>query len=215
MLTVVSALGGALVATTWIRADLVAVLGAILWCLALVAAVLVTYPAKPPRMVLLSLAWVLSGLLMFASAMGFYTAVLEARGKRVEAAVTQVRDSNEKGRHLYYALADPDGTRIPGELGSWPGAEIGASDNPEGEVGARITVLRDPEGLVDPRLPGDVDGLAAVFIWLVVFIMTAVACMFAGRQPTATPVVRRPRPTSETGRDRSSRRQRKRRLRRS
>ncbi|GIF51827.1 hypothetical protein DFJ67_5853 [Asanoa ferruginea] len=193
--TVVSALGGALVATTWIRAGLVAVLGTILWCLALVAAVLVTYPAKPPRTVLLSVAWVLSGLLMFASVMGFYTAVLEARGNRVEATVTQVRDSSEKGRHLYYALADPDGTRIPGELGSWPGAEIGASDNPEGEVGARVTVIRDPEGLVDPRLPDDVNGLAAVFVWVVVFTLTAVACMFAGRQPTDTPVVRRPRRT--------------------
>jgi hypothetical protein len=214
VLTVVSALGGALVATTWIRADVAAVPGTIVWCLALVAAVLVTAPAQPPRMGLLCLAWLLSGLLMFASAMGLYTAVLEARGERAEATVTQVRDGTEKGRHLYYTLADPEGTRIPGELGAWPGAEIGTSHNPEGEVGARVTVIRDPEGLVDPRLPDDVDGSAAVFIWLVVFTMTAMACMLAGRPLTAKPLVRRPRDTSETGRGRARRRRRKRRLRR-
>ncbi|WP_203701522.1 hypothetical protein [Asanoa iriomotensis] len=215
VLTVVSALGGALVATAWIRADLVAVLGTFLWFVALAAAVLVTRPAPPPRMGLLVVAWLVSALLMFASAWGFYTAVLEARGERVEATVTQVRDGSEKGRHLYYALADPAGARIPGELGAWPGAEIGASNNPEGEVGARVTVIRDPAGLVDPRLPGDVDGPAAVLLWLVVFVLTAVACMLAGRPPTATPVVRHPRPTSETGRSRQARRRRKRRLRRS
>ncbi|RAO05395.1 hypothetical protein ONO23_01396 [Micromonospora noduli] len=215
VLTVVSGLGGALVATTWIRADVAALPGTILWCLALMAAALVTAPAQPLRMGLLCLAWLLSGLLMFASAMGFYTAVLEARGKRVEATVTQVRDGREKGRHLYYALADLEGTRIPGELSVWPGAEIGASHNPEGEVGARVTVIRDPEGLVDPRLPDDVDGSVAVPIWLVVFTMTAVACMLAGRPLRAKPVVRRPRETSETGRGRARRRRRKRRLRQS
>ncbi|MER7470794.1 hypothetical protein [Micromonospora sp. NPDC000018] len=215
VLTVVSALGGALLATTWIRADMVAVPGTFLWCLALVAAALVTTPAEPPRMGLLSLAWLLSGLLMFASAMGFYTAVLETRGKRVEAIVTQVRDGTEKGRHLYYALADPEGIRIPGELGAWPGAEIGASHNPEGEVGSRVTVIRDPEGLVDPRLPDDVDGAGAVFIWLVVFTMTAVVCMLAGRPLKPRVMVRRPRETSETGRGQARRRRRKRRLRRS
>ncbi|RLK09485.1 hypothetical protein DER29_5985 [Micromonospora sp. M71_S20] len=215
VLTVVSAAGGALVATTWIRADVAALPGTILWCLALMAAALVTAPAQPPRMGMLCLAWLLSGLLIFASAMGFYTAVLEARGKRVEATVTQVRDGREKGRHLYYALADPEGTRIPGELGVWPGAEIGASHNPEGEVGARVTVIRDPEGLVDPRLPDDVDGPSGVFIWLVAFTMTAVACMLAGRPLKPRVVVRQPREASETGGSRARRRRRKRRLRRS
>ncbi|QGN45785.1 hypothetical protein GKC29_02215 [Micromonospora sp. WMMC415] len=215
VLTVVSALGGALVAPTWIRTDVATVPGTIVWCLALVAAVLVTAPAQPPRMGLLCLAWLLSGLLLFASAMGLYTTVLEARGERVEATVTQVRDGTEKGRHLYYALADPEGTRIPGELGAWPGAEIGASHNPEGEVGARVTVIRDPEGLVDPRLPDDVDGPSAMFIWLVAVTMTAVACMLAGRPLKPRVVVRQPRETSETGRSRARRRRRKRRLRRS
>ncbi|MCM0674408.1 hypothetical protein NCC78_06855 [Micromonospora phytophila] len=214
VMTAVSGLGGALGATTWIRVDVAAVPGTIVWCLALMAAVLVTAPAQPPRMGMLCLAWLLSGLLMFASAMGFYTAVLEARGERVEATVTQVRDGTEKGRHLFYALADAEGTRIPGELGAWPGAEIGANHNPEGEVGARVTVIRDPEGLVDPRLPDDVDGSVAVPIWLVVFTMTAAACMLAGRPLRARPVVRRPRETSETGR-RARRRRRKRRLRQS
>jgi hypothetical protein len=215
VLTIVSAVGGALFATTWIRSDMVAVPGTILWCLALAAAVLMTGPAQPPRMGLLCLAWLLSALLMFASTVGLYTAVLETRGERVEATVTQVRDGTEKGRHLYYALADPEGTRIPGELDAWPGAEIGASHNPEGEVGARVTVMRDPEGLVDPRLPDDVDGSAAVFVWLVVLTMTAVACMFAGRPLKPRVVVRRARQTSETGRGRARRRRRKRRLRQS
>ena len=215
VLTVVSALGGVLGATTWLRADMLAVPGTILWCLALMAAVLALTPTPPPRMGMLSLAWLLSGLLMFASTTGFYTAVLETRGERVEATVTHVRDGTEKGRHLYYALADPEGTRIPGELDAWPGAEIGASNNPEGEVGARVTVIRDPEGLVDPRLPDDVDGPDAVFSCLLVFTMTAVACMLAGRPLKPRVVVRRPRETSETGRSRARRRRRKRRLRRS
>ena len=217
-LTIVSALAGALVATTWIRADIAAIPGTALWCLALIAAGLLTTPEEPPRMGLLSLAWLFSALLIFASVMAFYTAVLETRGERIEATVTQVREGAEDGRHLYYRLAGPEGTPIAGELGMWPGAEIGASDNPEGQVGARVTVIRDPEGLVDPRLPADVNAASAAFIWLLAFTMTAVACMFAGRPVAAKPRVRRPRQpreTSETGRRRARRRRRKRRLRRS
>ena len=185
VLTVVSAVGGALVATTWFQTETAALLGIVLCVLGFFAVGLLTYPARPPRIVAIALAWALSALLMFASAIGFYTAVLHARGERIEATVLRVRDSRDKGRHLYYSLADPGGSRIAGELGAWPGAKNGASHNPEGEVGARVTVIRDPEGLVDPRLPDEVNGLGAAFVWLVVFAAVAVACMFAGRAPTA------------------------------
>jgi hypothetical protein len=215
VLTVISVSGGALVATTWIRSDAAAVPGTIVWGLALVAAGLVSAPAEPPRPGTLSVAWLLSGLLMFASVAGASTAVLVARGERVEATVTRVRDGTEKGRNLRYTLVDSSGTRIPGELATWPGAQIGADHNPEGAVGSRVTVVRDPEGLVDPRLPDDVDGPAAVFVWFVVFGLTAVACMLAGRPVAVRQKVRAPRQTSATGRGRARRRRRKRRLRRS
>ncbi|MFG2012327.1 hypothetical protein ACGFNF_25025 [Micromonospora sp. NPDC048868] len=183
---------GALAGTTWIRADIVAWPGTLLWSAALALAVLVTWPAEPPRMGLLCAAWVVGALLMFVAAEGLWSAVLTHRGERVEATVTAVREGQEDGRHLYYTLADPDGRRIAGELGQWPGSSIGASDNPEGTVGHRVTVVRDPEGLVDPRLPEELTDAGGM--WIVgpaVLVVTAVFCMLAGR-----PVAHHARTTS-------------------
>ncbi|WCN80339.1 hypothetical protein [Micromonospora sp. LH3U1] len=171
---------GALAGTTWIRADSVAVPGTLLWCVSLMVAVLVASP--PPRMIMLSVAWVVSPLLMFVAAEGLCSVVLAQRGERVVATVIAVRDGTEKGRHLYYTLADPRDQRIPGELGLWPGSSIGASGNPEGAVGQRVTVVRDPQGLVDPRLPEEVaDNEGAFIIGPGVFVVVAVLCMLAGR----------------------------------
>ncbi|QGN49732.1 DUF3592 domain-containing protein [Micromonospora sp. WMMD558] len=171
---------GALAGTTWIRADIVVLPGTLLWCGALMGAVLVSAP--PPRMGLLVMAWLVSAFLMFMAATGLWSAVLAHRGEKVDATVVALRDGGEKGRHIYYTLADPGGRRIPGELGQWPGSSIGASDNPEGSVGQRVTVVQDPEGLVDPRLPEELTDSEGVWILgMVVFVVVAVLCMLAGR----------------------------------
>ncbi|MEU4556419.1 hypothetical protein EV382_3788 [Micromonospora violae] len=193
---------GALAATTRIRADEVVVPGTVVWCAALVVAGLVASP--PPRMIMLSVAWLLSSLLMFVAAGSLWAAVLTLRGERVVATVIDVRDGSEEGRHLYYTLADQYDRRIPGELGMWPGSSIGASNNPEGTVGQRVVVVRDPEGLVDPRSPEEVATGPGNFALLpVVFVVLAVLCMLAGRprpeddtpQPVGQPYATDPQPT--------------------
>lgn len=171
---------GALAATTWVRADKVAVPGTVLWCVALMVAGLVVSP--PPRMLMLSVAWLVSPLLMFVAAGGLWSTVLTQRGERIVATVIDVRDGREKGRHLYYTLADQRDRRIPGELGMWPGSSIGASNNPEGGIGQRVVVVRDPEGLVDPRLPEEIDtGQGYLILLPGVFVILAVLCLLAGR----------------------------------
>ncbi|MFI6785198.1 hypothetical protein [Micromonospora sp. NPDC050276] len=178
---------GALAGTTWIRADNVAVLGTVVWCVALLVAGLVVSP--PPRMIMLSVAWLISPLLMFVATGVFWSTVLTQRGERVVATVIDVRDGNEKGRHLYYTLADQYDQRIPGELGMWPGSSIGASNNPEGSVGQRVVVVRDPGGLVDPRPPEEVStGQGNLILLPIVYLVLAVLCMLAGR----------PRPDDDT-----------------
>ncbi|MEH0933015.1 hypothetical protein [Micromonospora sp. CPCC 205558] len=171
---------GALAGTTWIRADSVAVAGTLVWAGALIVAVLVASP--PPRMFTLSMAWLISPILMFLAAGGLWSTVLDQRGERVVATVVGVRDGSEKGRHLYYALADQHDRRIPGELGTWPGSRIGASNNPEGAVGQRVTVVRDSQGLVDPRLPEELEtGEGTLILVPGVLVILAVLCMLAGR----------------------------------
>ncbi|WP_186316190.1 hypothetical protein [Catellatospora sichuanensis] len=174
---------GALGGTTWIRSDTAAFPGTLLFGAVLMAAVLVASP--PPRMGLLLVAWVLSPLLMAVAAWGLWSAVLTDRGQRVEATVISLRDAKGSSRHLYYTLADPSGRPIPGELGRWPGSSIGASGNPEGTVGQRVTVVRDPEGLVDPRLPEELTDAAG--LWIIgpgVASVIAVLCVLAGRPVT-------------------------------
>jgi hypothetical protein len=174
----------ALAGTTWIRADGVALPGTLLFGGVLMAAVLVASP--PPRMGLVLAAWVLSPLLMFVAGQGLWSAVLAYRGERVEATVVAVRDGRESGRHLYYALAGPDGRRISGELGQWPGSSIGAPANPEGTVGRLVTVVRDPDGLVDPRLPEELAGAGGAWILGPGTCATiAVLCLLAGRPVTS------------------------------
>ncbi|MGW5561382.1 hypothetical protein ACWER9_29695 [Micromonospora sp. NPDC003944] len=178
---------GALAGTSWVRADNVVVPATVLWCGALLVAGLVVSP--PPRMITLSVAWLTSALLMYLATLGLWSAVLVHRGERVVATVTDVRDGSSRSRHLYYTLADQHDRRIPGELGTWPGSSIGASDNQEGSVGQRVVVVRDPEGLVDPRLPEEAANAQGNLVLLpVVYVVLAVLCMLAGR----------PRPVDET-----------------
>jgi hypothetical protein len=177
--TVVGVLG-AVCGTTWIPADST-IPGTLLWAAGLAASVLVASP--PPRLTWLLTAWILSGVLMAAATTGLWATVLTWRGEQVEATVVALRDGAEKGLHLYYTLDGPDGRRVPGELGRWPGSELGALDNPEGAVGQRVTVVRDAEGLVDPRLPEELSDARSE--WIIVgscsWLVTAVLCMLAGR----------------------------------
>jgi hypothetical protein len=198
----VAAAVSALAGTTWIRADIVALPGTLLWAASLAVTALATAPAEPPRMGLLVVSWLVSALLMFVATEGLWSAVLTHRGERVEATVVALRDGTGKGRHIYYTLADPDGRRLPGELGQWPGSSIGASGNPEGAAGQRLTVVRDPEGLVDPRLPEELTDAEGLWIvGLIVFVVTAVLCVLAGR-----PVTHHDRTTSSRRRRRPARR---------
>jgi hypothetical protein len=198
----------ALLATTWIKADSV-LYGTLLWVAFLIAPTLVGQLAEPPPKInrrrspfsrrrpprnrppgyappgfgWLLVAWLVSLVLMLAVVVGFWWTVLAYRGEQVEATVTAVRDARGTSRHLYYTLADPDGHRIPGELGQWPATA--GSDNSEGRTGDRVTVVRDPEGLVDPRLPGELPGTWIIYvIGLVAYAAIAVLCILAGRPET-------------------------------
>ncbi|WFE52285.1 DUF3592 domain-containing protein [Micromonospora sp. WMMD1155] len=191
---VVTGAFAAVAGTTSIRADDVAVPGTVLWCVALGVAGLMALP--PPRMVMLSVAWLISPILMFAAAGGLWSTVLTLRGERVVATVVDVREGDVEGRHLYYTLADQYDRRIPGELGTWPGSSVGASDNPEGAVGQRVVVLRDPKGLVDPRLPEEIaTGQGALILGAGGLLLVAVFCMLAGRPLPTTPVHEHPTTT--------------------
>lgn len=124
---------GALAGTTWVRADMVAVPATVLWCGALLVAGLAVSP--PPRIILLSVAWLISPLLMFAATGGLWSTVLTQRGERVVATVIDVRDGNEKGRHLYYTLADQHDRRIPGNWGCGQAAALVPRTTPRARWG--------------------------------------------------------------------------------
>jgi hypothetical protein len=141
----------AVVATTWIRPDLAAVVGTFLWAVPIV----VLYAADPwpdvnARAVWLMVAWVVSALLMFMVAWGFWAFVLHQRGEQVRATVAEVHESGKAG--TTYTLAH-DGRRMPGRLISWPGDDAVFTVNAGGSVGEQVTVIHDPQKLVDPRLP--------------------------------------------------------------
>ncbi|RAO59982.1 hypothetical protein [Micromonospora saelicesensis] len=171
---------GTVGATTWIRAEDTIIPALLLWCVSLAVAVRVTSPGMPPHVVLLVLASLVSAFLMLAAAQGLWSAVLTHRGERVVATVISLRDETGKVHQLHYTLADQHNQRIPGELGRWPGNPTGASDKPEGAVGQRVTVVRDPQGLVDPRLPEElVESESGWPLWPGIFAVTAVLSMLA------------------------------------
>jgi hypothetical protein len=140
----------AVVATTRIRPDLTVVVGTLMWA----GSVFVIYAFDPwpnvnGRVVWLGTAWLVSAILMFAAAEGFWAFVLHQRGRQVVATVVEVHHS-DKGPTTY--TLSHSGRRIPGRLTTWPGTAPFA-ENTHGTTGDQVIVVRDPEGLVDPRLP--------------------------------------------------------------
>ncbi|SCL39853.1 hypothetical protein GA0074692_5507 [Micromonospora pallida] len=139
------------VATTWIRPDLTAVVGTLLWA----GSMLVIYAIDPwpnvnGRVVWLGIAWLVSAILMLAVAEGFWAFVLHQRGQQVVASVVEVHHS-DKGSTTY--TLSHGGRRIPGRLTNWPGNDALFTESTHGTTGDQVIVVRDLEGLVDPRLP--------------------------------------------------------------
>ncbi len=134
------------VATTWVRSDADAMAGAFVWCLqVIVVALLATHTERAPRLVPLIAAVVLNAFLMGVIAMAVSVWVLGDDGEQRRATVTEVFDKHSAP--ATYTLA-VDGEPIPGRLDGWPGGGTGA-------IGDEVLVVRDPGGLVDPRLPDD------------------------------------------------------------
>lgn len=83
------------VATTWVRPDLVAVVGTPLWAVGPI----LFYVARPwpyvnARAFWILVAWVLSVLLMVLAAAAFWAVVLDVRGERTVATVAEVHRSS-------------------------------------------------------------------------------------------------------------------------
>jgi hypothetical protein len=176
------AIGASLVyATTWVSGHNV-----LLICLIGIAAVagIVTVAGKcgVSRGLLLVLASMAAILTGFGASSWLWSSVLNHRGVTVDATVIEVRDGNSSSRDLRYTIAGPDGQRIPGELGWWPGAVSGAPGNPEGKPGDVVVVVVDPAGLVNPRLPEELADTQGVgLMTAALFLGTASLCMLAGR----------------------------------
>ncbi|GAA2545589.1 hypothetical protein GCM10010435_13220 [Winogradskya consettensis] len=151
----------ALAAGAWIRPDLAAALGALLWCLVLVALYAAAAGARyRVRFGWLYAVWALSALLMGQVTTGAWAAVLSARGEEV-VATSAVKHESRTGDT--YTLRS-GGELIPGRLTSWP--------ERRSEVEA-VVVVRDPAGLVDPRLPEELAQARDAF-WPLLLILLAV-----------------------------------------
>lgn len=178
----VAAAFSAVAATTSIRPDVAAVVGTLTWA----APIVVLYMARPwphvnARAVWLMAAWLVSALLMIMMVMGFWALVLRHRGEEVLATVTEVHGNSEKATTTY-TLAHDD-VRIPGRLTTWPGNDAVFTEEARGTRGEQLTVIRDPEGLVDPRLPEELTtavDTAPVMIPLTIAVMVAL-CVGAAR----------------------------------
>ena len=159
---VVTALLDLVVATAWVRPDLVAVVGTLLWALAGALMYGLGYCLRADtRPVPLAIAWLLSPFLMFMLATTFWYTVLHERGERIVAVVNEVHDS-AKGATTYSLVHR--GHRIPGRLTSWPGAGELLTDHSGGRIGDHVTIVRDPAGLVDPRRPEELEQFAGASI---------------------------------------------------
>ncbi len=162
----------AVVATTWIRPDLAAVVGTFLWAVPIVALYVADpWPDVNARAVWLMVAWLVSALLMFMVVSGFWAFVLHQRGEQVAATVADVHESSKASDT--YTLAH-DGHRMPGRLISWPGNDAVFTENARGSVGEQVTVIHDPQALVDPRLPEELAAVrqdAPVMIPLTIMVM--------------------------------------------
>lgn len=157
------------VATTWVRPDLAAVVGTILWGLIPVLFYVVTpWSSVTARAVWLLTAWLLSALLMFLAEAAFWAVVLNERGEQKVATVAEVHDST-KGATTY--TLRHGGELVAGRLLSWP------AGRPAAQPGEAVTVVLDPEGLVDPRLPAEVPTTGEAFAGLALAaLIVAVPC---------------------------------------
>lgn len=95
------------------------------------------------------------------SAWGFWVYVLEHRGETVTATVV---DQLMGSKNDYYTL-EHGGEILPGRMTTW-------TDPTErgGFVGATVTVVMDPKGVVRPRLPRELEEGADV--WMVPLVMS-------------------------------------------
>ncbi|MEU8611871.1 hypothetical protein AB0C29_28185 [Actinoplanes sp. NPDC048791] len=162
------------VATTWVRPDLVPVVGTLVWAVSPI----VFYVARPwpyvnARAVWLLVAWLLSALLMFLAAAAFWAVVLDMRGVRTVGTVAEVhRSSRGPATYTLRRAGEP----VAGRLGSWP------EDRPAAELGDAVIVVLDPGGLVDPRLPAEVPtGGEALAALAVAALIVAGPCIGAAR----------------------------------
>lgn len=105
---------------------------------------------------------------MFLAEAAFWAVVLNERGEQKVATVAEVHDSTNGG--TTYTLRH-GGERVAGRLLSWP------ADRPEARPGEAVTVVLDPGGLVDPRLPAEVPTTGEAFAALAVAaLIVAVPC---------------------------------------
>ncbi|KHD76447.1 hypothetical protein [Actinoplanes utahensis] len=169
----------AVVATTWIRPDLAAVVGTLVWAVPII----VLYVAGPwssvnARVVWLMAAWVVNALLMAMMTMGFWALVLHERGEQVRATVAEIHGSSDKDTTTY--TLSHNGRLIPGRLTTWPGNDAVLTEGARGEPGERLTVIRDPEGLVDPRLPEEVTEAVDTVPVMIPFTIAVMAGLCVG-----------------------------------
>ena len=162
------------VATTWVRPDLVPVVGILFWAVSPI----LFYVARPwpyvnARAVWLLVAWFLSSLLMFLAAAAFWAIVLDIRGERTVATVAEVhRSSRGPATYTLRRAGEP----VAGRLVSWP------EDRPAAEPGDAVIVVLDPDGLVDPRLPAEMMTGGEAFAGLAVgALIVAGPCLGAAR----------------------------------
>jgi hypothetical protein len=133
-------------ATTWVRSDVDAVVGTLLLsgqCLLVYFVARLT--ERPPRVVPIVAACLLNGLVMAFVGMAVPLQVLASDGEQIKATVIEVYDGSSNDP--VYDLA-ADGIPLEGRLGAWPGGGTGAVDD-------EVLVVQDPDGLADPRLPGE------------------------------------------------------------
>jgi hypothetical protein len=163
------------VATTWVRPDLVPVVGTLVWAVSpILFYVAWPWPYVNARAVWLLVAWFLSALLMFLAAAAFWAVVLDMRGERTVATVAEVHLSS-RGPATYTLRRA--GEPVAGRLLSWP------EDRPAAELGDAVIVVLDPGGLVDPRLPAEVptggEALAALAAGALIVAMPCIGAAWA------------------------------------
>ncbi|MEU4160369.1 hypothetical protein [Actinoplanes sp. NPDC026670] len=133
------------VATTWVRHDVDAIPAVLILAgEVLVLRLIATESERLPRMIPLVAAGIVNALLMVFVAMSVQMWLLDGgRAQEIRATVAKVYDGHSGAP--FYDLEE-DGVPLPGRLTEWPG-------DGAGELGDKVTVVQDRQGLVDPLLP--------------------------------------------------------------